>query len=122
MAAWAASRPLAILANNDAVSAVRDVRNGNTGIAFWRAASIEGMQSSAAAVVYISGDASTMHIAAADPNGNAGGNFTLTIPGSWKTSDVASMRTIRSTTLTIPRAGGATTQITLTRLRKRRAS
>lgn len=122
MAAWAASRPLAILANNDTVSAVRDVRNGNTGIAFWRAASIEGMQSSAAAVVYISGDASTMHIAAADPNGNAGGNFTLTIPGSWKTSDVASTRTIRSTTLTIPRAGGATTQITLTRLRKRRAS
>jgi chondroitin AC lyase len=122
MAAWAASRPLSILANNDAVSAVRDLRNGNLGIAFWRAASINGIQSSAAAVVYISGDASTMHIAAADPNGNANGTFTLTIPGAWKVTGAAFTRTVRSTSLTISRAAGATTEITLTRLRKRRAS
>ena len=53
MAAWAASRPLSILANNDNVSAVRDIRNGALGITFWRAGAIDGIQSNAPAVVYL---------------------------------------------------------------------
>jgi hyaluronate lyase len=113
MASWAASRPLSILANNDAVSAVRDNRNGNLGITFWRAAAIEGIQASAPAVVYITRDADTMHVWATDPNANASGSFTLTIPGNWRTTYAASTRTVRWTTLTIPRNSGQTTHVVL---------
>jgi chondroitin AC lyase len=115
MAAWAASRPLSVLANNENVSAVRDLRNGNLGITFWRAASIDGIQSNAAALVYITGDSQTMRVSAADPNGNATGTFTLTIPGQWRTTGVAATRTLRSTTLTFPRNGGQTTTVILTK-------
>ncbi len=122
MAAWAASRPLSILANNENVSAVRDLRNGNLGITFWRAAVIDGIQSSAAAVVYVTGDDQTMRVSAADPNANASGSFTLTFPGQWTTSDVPSSRTARSTTVTIPRSAGQTTTIALMRLPLKRRS
>ncbi|MGZ5440615.1 MAG: polysaccharide lyase family 8 super-sandwich domain-containing protein [Thermoanaerobaculia bacterium] len=115
MSAWAASRPLSILANNDVVSAVRDVRNGSLGITFWRAASLDGIQASSAAVVYITSDAETMHVRAADPNATATGTFTLTIPGNWQTADVPSTRTPRSIVLTIPRNAGQTTHVTLTK-------
>lgn len=67
MATWASSRPLAILANNENVSAVRDIRTNNLGITFWRAASIEGIQTNAPAVVYITGDSRTLRITAAAP-------------------------------------------------------
>ena len=118
MAAWAASRPLAILANNETVSAARDTRTGATGITFWRAGSIEGIQSNAAAVVYLDGT----HLYAADPNANATGTFQLTIPGAWTTTDVPFTRTLRSTTLTLPRNSGQTTHVRLTRVSpKRRA-
>ena len=57
-----------ILANNDAVSAVRDTRTGALGITFWRAGAIEGIQSNAPAVVYVTmTDANTMRVDAADP-------------------------------------------------------
>ena len=122
MRAWAAARPLAIVSNNDTASAVRDTRTNALGIAFWRAGSVEGIQSSAAAVVYVTGDFNTMHVYAADPNANASGSFQLTIPGAFTTSDVRSSRTAHGTTLTIPRASGQTTHVTLTRVPpKRRA-
>ncbi|HUR81650.1 MAG TPA: polysaccharide lyase family 8 super-sandwich domain-containing protein, partial [Thermoanaerobaculia bacterium] len=109
MASWAASRPISILSNNDLVSAARDNRNGNLGITFWRAASIDGIQSSAPAVVYITSDRNTMRIWAADPNATATGSFTLTVPGVWTATGATSSRSTRSTTLTIPRNGGQTT-------------
>ena len=115
MSEWAASRPLSILANNDVVSAVRDVRNGNLGITFWRAASLDGIQTSSAAVVYMTGDSATMNVSVADPNASATGTFTLTIPGNWQTADFPSTRTPRSIVLTIPRNGGQTTHVTLTK-------
>jgi chondroitin AC lyase len=115
MATWAASRPLSILMNNDNLSAVRDNRNGNLGIAFWRAAAVEGIQSSAASVAYLTGDSETTHVWATDPNANATGTFTLTIPGNWQTTDVPSIRTTRAIILTIPRNSGQTTHVTLTK-------
>jgi chondroitin AC lyase len=122
MATWTASRPLSVLVNNDIASAVRDNRNGNLGITFWRAGSVDGLQSSAPSVVYITTDRSTMRISAADPTAAASGTFTLTVPGAWRTTDVPSSRSLRATTLTIPRNAGQTTQITLTRIpSKRRA-
>jgi hypothetical protein len=117
MAAWAANRPLTILANTDTVSAVRDTRTGALGITFWRAASIEGIQSNAAAVVYFDGQ----HLYAADPNANAAGTFQLTIPGLFN-ANVPSTRTTRSTTLTIPRAAGQTTHVVLTKVPQKRRS
>jgi chondroitin AC lyase len=121
MAAWAAARPLSILVNNDLVSAVRDNRNGNLGITFWRAASIDGIQSSAPSVVYMTSDRATTHVWAADPNAATTGSFTLTIPGSWTVTGATSTRTARATTLTIPKNGGQTTHVTLTKTVKRRA-
>ncbi|HYI09979.1 MAG TPA: polysaccharide lyase family 8 super-sandwich domain-containing protein [Thermoanaerobaculia bacterium] len=123
MAAWAAARPIAILANNETVSAARDTRSGELGIVFWRAGAIEGIQSSAAAVVYVTTPAArTMRISVADPNAGVTGSFTLTVPGQWLTASVASTRTTRSTTLTIPRKAGETTTIVLTQPpQKRRA-
>jgi hypothetical protein len=116
MAAWAASRPLSILANNETVSAVRDIRNGNTGITFWRAGSIEGISSNAAAVVYMTSNnaARTITVSVADPNAAATGSITLTIPGAWYTTDVAATRNSRATVLTFPKNGGQTTKVTLT--------
>jgi hyaluronate lyase len=115
MATWAAARPLSILMNNDNLSAVRDNRTGNLGITFWRAAAIEGIQSSSAAVVYITGDSETTHVWAADPNATSTGTFTLTIPGNWETTDVPSARGTRAISLTIPRNSGQTTHVVLTK-------
>lgn len=116
MASWAASRPLEILANNDTISAVRDTRTGATGITFWRAGSIDGIQSTAPAVVYLTTpDTRTLHLSAADPNAGTSGSFQLTVPGSWITTSVPSTRTARSTTLTIPRKAGETTTVVLSR-------
>ncbi|HET8774865.1 MAG TPA: polysaccharide lyase family 8 super-sandwich domain-containing protein [Thermoanaerobaculia bacterium] len=115
MPAWAASRPLSILMNNDNLSAVRDNRTGSLGIAFWRAAAIDGIQSSSAAVVYLTGDSDTLHVWAADPNATATGTFTLTIPGNWETTDVPSTRGTRAISLTLPRNAGQTTHVTLTK-------
>ncbi|MEO8382654.1 MAG: polysaccharide lyase family 8 super-sandwich domain-containing protein [Acidobacteriota bacterium] len=116
IANWAASRPLAILANNENVSAVRDLRNGDLGITFWRAASIEGIQSNSAAVVYLTGNTQTLKLSAADPNANATGTFTLTLPGAWSTTAVPTTRTTRTTTLTFSRNSGRTTSVTLTKM------
>ncbi|MGN6184856.1 MAG: polysaccharide lyase family 8 super-sandwich domain-containing protein [Thermoanaerobaculia bacterium] len=115
MASWAASRPLAILANNDSVSAVRDIRNGNLGITFWRAGAIEGISSSTASVVYITQNtvARTMTVSAADPNAGNSGSFTITLPGAWYSDEPSVTRTPRGTVLTIPKNGGQTTTITL---------
>ena len=123
MAAWAAGRPLSVLVNSDVVSAVRDNRNGNLGITFWRPASIDGIQSSAPAVVYITSDRYTMRISAADPNAGTTGSFTLTIPGAWSVAGASFTRSLRATTITIPRNGGQTTQVMLTKTGvKRRAA
>ncbi|HEX7829136.1 MAG TPA: polysaccharide lyase family 8 super-sandwich domain-containing protein, partial [Thermoanaerobaculia bacterium] len=115
MSAWASSRPLAILSNTDTVSAVRDIRNGNLGVTFWRAGAIEGISSSSAAVVYMANNPATRTttLTAADPTSAATGTFTLTLPGAWYTTDVPSTQNSRATILTIPRNGGQTTKITL---------
>ena len=115
MAQWVSSRPIAIAANNDTVSAVRDVRTGALGLTFWRAGSFEGIQSSAQAVVYITTIGRTMHLHAADPNGTSTGTFQITIPGTWNASGATATRTTRSTTLTLPRNSGQTTSVVLTR-------
>jgi hypothetical protein len=119
---WIAGRPLSILVNNDTVSAVRDNRTNALGITFWRAGSIDGIQSTSAAVVYLSGDGRTMTLHAADPNSGTAGSIQLTIPGQWTTRDVVASRTARSTTLVIPRNGGKTTSVTLERVYGRRRS
>lgn len=115
MASWAASRPLSILANNDTVSAVRDIRNGNLGITFWRAGAIDGVSSNAAAVVYITQNiaARTLTVSAADPNAAASGTFTITLPGAWYSDTVPVTRTPRGTALTFAKNGGQTTTVTL---------
>lgn len=114
MSAWSASRPLSILANNEVVSAVRDNRTGGLGVTFWAPGAINGIQSSAPAVVYMTSGDGTLHVSAADPNGGTSGSFSLTIPGNWRTSDVVSMRGPRSITLFIPRKSGGTTHVMLT--------
>ncbi|HET7437174.1 MAG TPA: polysaccharide lyase family 8 super-sandwich domain-containing protein [Thermoanaerobaculia bacterium] len=112
---WASARPLQILANNAIAAGARDLRNGNTGITFWSAGTVDGITSSAASVVYLTTSGNQMHVWAADPNAGASGTFQLTIPGAWTASGATSSSTIRSTTLTIPRNGGKTTHVVLTK-------
>jgi chondroitin AC lyase len=116
MAAWAASRPLTILANNATASAVRDIRNGSMGIAFWRSGSVEGISASGPATVFLTKNPSisSMTISAADPTSTATGSFTITLPGVWYTRDLPTTRTSRATIVTFPKAGGQTTTVTLT--------
>jgi len=114
MRSWAATQPLAIVANNAVVSAARDRRTNSLGIAFWSAGVVEGFQSSAPAIVYITDDGHTLHVWAADPNAGATGTFRLTIPGRFTGGG------LHSTTLDIPRNGGRTTHVALTRMVKRR--
>jgi chondroitin AC lyase len=113
MSAWSASRPLSILANNDAVSAVRDLRNDDLGITFWRAGNFQGFESNSAAVVFVTTSRDAMQLHVADPNSGILGSFQLTLPGDWLTKDVPSVRHGRSTTLTIQRAAGKTTSVSL---------
>ena len=119
MAQWAASRPIAILANNDTVSAVRDTRTGAVGITFWRAGSFDGYQASGPAVLYITADG---QLHAADPNGNANGLLQITVPGAWNVTGATFTLTVRSTTIQVPRNGGQTTSVTMKRLPSKRRS
>jgi len=113
---WAASRPIAILANNDRVSAARDTRTGTLGITFWAAgASLEAFQSSAPATLLVTYEPRTMKLSVADPTCLAGGSFSVTVPGSWEaTGATVTSRSQRATTLLIPRKGGETTEVVLT--------
>jgi len=118
MRTWVASSPLQIVANNAAVSAVRNRRDNTLGITFWSAGSVEGVQSDAPAVVYLTSST----LSAADPTSAATGSFHITIPGVYTTNDVPYTTSARSTTLTLPRAGGRTTTVTLkAKMGKRRA-
>ena len=126
MRTWAASRPLSILANTAQVSAVRDLRDQSLGIVFWSATSVDGIQSDAAAVVYLTTSANgrTMTLSAADPNGAATGIVRLTIPGRWRATGAKATAGVRSTVVEIPKAGGKTTTVALESLviPKRRAT
>lgn len=103
MREWIASKPITILANNDTVSAVRDLRSGATAIVFWRAGSIDGIQSDAPLLVYVDGT----NVYAADPNAGTSGAIRLTIGRS---------------TISIPRNSGQTAHATyVPRPTKRRA-
>ncbi|HEX8410738.1 MAG TPA: polysaccharide lyase family 8 super-sandwich domain-containing protein [Thermoanaerobaculia bacterium] len=122
MSTWAATRPISILTNNDIASAARDNRTGAIGITFWRAGTVDGIQSSAPATVYLTTTATGLKLHAADPTSTATGSFTITLPGAWQTKDVPATRTTRATTLTLPRNGGQTTHVTLTRVPGKRAA
>ena len=103
--------PPTILANNGNVSAVT---NGPTmAIVFWSPrASVAGYSADAAAVVYATSNGRSLTLAAADPT-NGTGTFHVTVPGRWLTTDVPATFDGHGTTLTLPRAGGATTRVTL---------
>lgn len=122
MKSWAASRPLSIVANSHIASAVRDTRSGAMGIAFWTSGSVEGIQTDAAATLWLEGDTRNATLHAADPTAGTTGSFKVTLPGTWHTTDVVSVVGARSTTLTIQRNSGQTTKIKLQRIFKRRAA
>ena len=125
MRRWAAARPILIFANNDRVSAARDIRTGNLGMVFWTAgATFDGYQASGPATVYVTEPAvRTLKLAIADPTGASTGTLQLTVPGSWDVSGASVVsKTVRSTTLSVPRKSGTTTEVVLTRAPgKRRA-
>ncbi len=107
---WVASNPISILANNANVSAVRNNRDNAVGMAFWSAGSIDGYQSDAPAVVYVTPSGNNVQVSAADPTNGATGSIHLTIPFG-----------TRSTTIEIPRNGGRTFTTMVKPPSKRRA-
>jgi len=107
MSRWAASAPLSILANNENVSAVRNNRDGATGVIFWIPGSIDGISTDTPMVIYRTDDKKNMQLSIADPNQGIGsmkvtlqGRFTLVAsdPAVRMTSDGF------STFLEIPRS------------------
>ena len=120
MRTWVAEAPIAILANDDTVSAARDLRTGATGITFWRAGSIEGIEASAPAVVFITSDTRTMRVDVADPHAGSFGTIAITLPGEWLTRDIPTIRHPRATTLIVSKNGGRTTTVHLERIQPRR--
>lgn len=117
MSSWL---PPSIVANDATVSAVTS--GATTALVFWTArATAAGFSADAPSVVYATTSASAMQLAAADPT-NGTGSFHVTVPGRWVTNDVPYTSDARSTTLTIARAGGATTRVTLTPAPRRRAA
>lgn len=94
---WVASNPISVRANNATVAAVRNNRDNALGIAFFSAGSVDGFQSDAAAVVYVTPSGDNLRVSAADPANGATGTIHLTIPfGS------------RAVTVEVPRNGGRT--------------
>ena len=109
MASWL---PPSILANTPSASAVA---NGNsTGVVIWTAnATAAGFSADAPAVIYATASASSMQVSVADPT-SGNGTFHVTVPGRWIAANVPYVTDSRATTLTIARAAGATTRVTLT--------
>lgn len=111
MQSWATSNPISILANNATVAAVRNNRDNALGLAFFAPGSVDGYQSEAPLVVYITPNGNNLQVSAADPTNGTTGTIQLTIPFGHL-----------STTIGIPRNGGRTTTLTVTPPRpKRRA-
>lgn len=108
MASWL---PPSIVANDAQVSAVTN--GAATGLVFWTAnATAAGFSADAPCVVYATSSTSSMQLAVADPT-NGNGTFHVTVPGRW-IANVPYVTDSRATTLTLPRANGATTRVTLT--------
>jgi len=117
MAAWL---PPSIVANNASVSAVTS--GATTALVFWTArATAAGFSADAPSVVYATSSANAMQLTVADPT-NGTGSFHVTVPGRWVTTDVPYTTDAFATTLTIARAGGATTRVSLTPVPRRRAA
>jgi hypothetical protein len=109
MSAWLAP---AILANNANVSAVTS--GSTTAMVFWTSgATAAGFSADAPSVVYATSSTTSMQLSVADPT-NGAGSFHVVVPGRWVTKDVPYVTDSRATTLTIARAGGATTRVNLT--------
>jgi chondroitin AC lyase len=120
MAAWAASRPISILANNGSVAAARDLRSGETGIAFWQPSSFDGFSASAPLVLWITPEGDSLRLSAADPTAGSSGTILLGVPGTWNVTGAGASRSNGATWITIPRAGGNTTDVVLDRVFARR--
>jgi hyaluronate lyase len=111
MAAWTASNPISILANDSTVSVVRNNRDDSRGFVFWTAGSYAGVQADAPAVVYISNVGTKLRVSVADPLAAPSGTIHVTIPGLYSAPGTTAKN--RSTTIDVPRNGGKTFTITL---------
>jgi len=121
MSRWAATNPLSILANDENAAAVRNNRDGATGVIFWNPGSIDGITTDTPAVVYRTDDGKTAELSLADPS-QGSGSMKITLKGRFTL--VSSDSTVRitsdgySTTLEVPRSG-RTVRITLAHARGR---
>lgn len=113
---FASQQPVRILANDSSVSAARDVRTNATGIVFWTAgASFDGVTSDSQAIVYLVDKGTTYELYASDPN-NGTGTMKITLPGRLSAPGVKVAAGAHSSVVEIPRNGGKTTAVTLTKL------
>lgn len=109
MASWI---PPTVVANTPSASAVTN--GAATGVVIWTAnATAAGFSADAPATIYATTSSTSMQLAVADP-ANGTGTFHVTVPGRWIAASVPYATDSRATTLTLPRAAGATTRLTLT--------
>ncbi|MBK5260342.1 MAG: hypothetical protein JJE51_12165 [Thermoanaerobaculia bacterium] len=116
---WVATSSIAIIANNANVSAVRNRRESSLGIVFWTAGAVEGVQSSAPAILHFAESGRNLVLNATDPT-NGVGTYTVTLPGRYEGAGAKAGS--RSTTIEIARNGGKTVSVTLTLVESKRRS
>lgn len=113
---FTARQPIRILANTANVSAARDLRTNATGIVFWTAgSSFDGISSDSQAIVYLVDKGPVYELSVSDPN-NGTGSMRITLPGRLSAAGVNVAAGLRSSVVTIPKNGGKTTAVTLTKL------
>lgn len=78
-AAWSASRPVRVLANNSTAQAVEDRRAGLTAVHFWAAGTAAGITASGPATVLVRRRGGRVSVAVADP-GRTGTSVTIGLP------------------------------------------
>ena len=112
MAEWAAQKPIAVVANDERTTAVRDRRTSELGVIFWSAGSVAGIVSDTPAVLFLTPTSFGYELSVSDPAG-AEGLMRITVP--WHlvlrtpfALGVGVEHNAESTTITLPRSQSTT--------------
>ncbi|MFA6954683.1 MAG: polysaccharide lyase 8 family protein [Thermoanaerobaculia bacterium] len=123
MRAWAAARPVTILANDDTLAAARDERSGELGIVFWKPGSIAHVTSGQPAIVLVSETPRQLRLSVAEPS-RLYPRVSITLAGRYKlaSGDAFVTSSGRTTTLDVNVSSGVTTTLLLNDMSRTRTA
>ncbi|HVR43430.1 MAG TPA: polysaccharide lyase family 8 super-sandwich domain-containing protein [Thermoanaerobaculia bacterium] len=123
-ALWAAESPIEVLRNDELAAAVRDRRDGATGIVFWAAATVEGVSVDAPSIVFLARRGGRMSLALAEP-ARKNATIRLALEGRWSIAGSGAQATLvesspAATEIEVAVSGGRTSTIELESSARRR--